>query len=188
MDIIFVLVPLILFILIAPMVIIFTGIKHWCSKCKNYREEARERREQEIREQERRAQRESFEDIIRPFQQQLEQEQQRRHQLQLEILIKEHERQELEARILMERQDRENQDKERQQLGRQRQETYKEDANQVRWGICQDNVFENEKVVAVLPCGHTFHESCIIQWVNRKNNCPYCKRTVQSNDIIQKKY
>ena len=27
-------------------------------------------------------------------------------------------------------------------------------------------------------CGHTFHESCALQWLQHHNTCPYCRRTL----------
>lgn len=34
-------------------------------------------------------------------------------------------------------------------------------------------VFENNKVF--LPCGHPFHADCILDWIDKKPNCPICR-------------
>ena len=30
------------------------------------------------------------------------------------------------------------------------------------------------------PCGHTFHTTCIELWMQRQENCPYCRQAVRS--------
>ena len=30
-----------------------------------------------------------------------------------------------------------------------------------------------------LPCGHTFHGDCILDWIDRKKNCPICRFPLQ---------
>ena len=57
----------------------------------------------------------------------------------------------------------------------QRPQIYRE--NQDGWGICLDDVFEDQSRAKKLPCGHIFHENCIRQWVRSgRNTCPYCRR------------
>ena len=34
------------------------------------------------------------------------------------------------------------------------------------------------KSVAVLPCGHRFHEECILEWLDEQPNCPICRAHV----------
>lgn len=31
-------------------------------------------------------------------------------------------------------------------------------------------------------CGHTFHESCLCQWLKRRTNCPVCRRDLRGGD------
>jgi len=42
------------------------------------------------------------------------------------------------------------------------------------------NLFNDDNIT--LPCKHNFHESCIIKWLDTKNNCPLCR----SNMIYKK--
>ncbi len=39
--------------------------------------------------------------------------------------------------------------------------------------ICMDNYSENHKC-SELYCGHKFHHSCILEWMNEKKTCPLC--------------
>jgi len=39
--------------------------------------------------------------------------------------------------------------------------------------ICMDDYSENHKC-SELYCGHKFHHSCILQWMNEKKTCPLC--------------
>ena len=41
--------------------------------------------------------------------------------------------------------------------------------------ICLDSI---EKNLKKLKCGHCFHKSCINQWLEKKNDCPYCRKRV----------
>lgn len=40
--------------------------------------------------------------------------------------------------------------------------------------VCQDR-FEVGSSVKLLPCGHCFHEPCIIPWLKQSNSCPVCR-------------
>jgi hypothetical protein len=43
--------------------------------------------------------------------------------------------------------------------------------------ICQDELVEGVTEL-VLPCGHCFHEDCIIPWLERSRSCPNCRKPV----------
>lgn len=41
--------------------------------------------------------------------------------------------------------------------------------------ICIAHYHEGDHI-RTLPCNHSFHESCLIQWLRRKKTCPICRR------------
>ncbi|KAF8364265.1 trul-1 [Pristionchus pacificus] len=48
--------------------------------------------------------------------------------------------------------------------------------------ICTSG-FRPDKIAA-LPCGHTFHYDCVIQWIQTSKNCPSCRvRCIERNVI-----
>ncbi|NXV83578.1 TRAIP ligase, partial [Atlantisia rogersi] len=53
--------------------------------------------------------------------------------------------------------------------------------------ICSD-FFDNERDVAAVPCGHTFHCACLIQWFDTapSRTCPQCRIQVGKKHIIHK--
>ncbi|NXP53840.1 TRAIP ligase, partial [Heliornis fulica] len=53
--------------------------------------------------------------------------------------------------------------------------------------ICSD-FFDNERDVAAVPCGHTFHRACLIQWFDTapSRTCPQCRIQVSKKHIINK--
>ena len=36
--------------------------------------------------------------------------------------------------------------------------------------------FENEEIIAMLPCSHRFHQECVMEWLSCSNKCPLCKQ------------
>ncbi|NXN94989.1 TRAIP ligase, partial [Rhinopomastus cyanomelas] len=53
--------------------------------------------------------------------------------------------------------------------------------------ICSD-FFDNERDVAAVPCGHTFHYACLTQWFDTapSRTCPQCRIQVSKRHIISK--
>ncbi|NWW32041.1 TRAIP ligase, partial [Panurus biarmicus] len=53
--------------------------------------------------------------------------------------------------------------------------------------ICSD-FFDNERDVAAVPCGHTFHQACLLQWFDTapSRTCPQCRNQVSKRHIINK--
>ena len=33
-----------------------------------------------------------------------------------------------------------------------------------------------------MPCGHRFHEKCLLQWLRSHNTCPVCRFAVEASD------
>jgi hypothetical protein len=38
-------------------------------------------------------------------------------------------------------------------------------------------------VAAKLDCGHKFHENCLVDWLDKKSNCPICRAQVHWSDF-----
>ncbi|NXM96452.1 TRAIP ligase, partial [Sylvia borin] len=53
--------------------------------------------------------------------------------------------------------------------------------------ICSD-FFDNERDVAAVPCGHTFHQAFLLQWFDTapSRTCPQCRNQVSKRHIINK--
>jgi len=57
--------------------------------------------------------------------------------------------------------------------------------------ISKDKEQEKEKEnIAILECGHRFHEKCIIEWLKKHNICPICrvKQKIGNDDDNNKNY
>ncbi|KAG2762388.1 hypothetical protein PC129_g8654 [Phytophthora cactorum] len=57
--------------------------------------------------------------------------------------------------------------------------TVEEDANEQACSIClnEDPVADEARPVVALPCGHHFHEDCVIDWFSTSPTCPLCRRS-----------
>ncbi|KAK6174923.1 hypothetical protein SNE40_013481 [Patella caerulea] len=53
--------------------------------------------------------------------------------------------------------------------------------------ICAD-LFENNPTVniAAAPCGHTFHETCLMRWLDTSATCPSCRKHCNRKQVIAK--
>ncbi|GFO08408.1 hypothetical protein PoB_003491300 [Plakobranchus ocellatus] len=53
--------------------------------------------------------------------------------------------------------------------------------------ICAD-LFESTQTVniAAAPCGHVFHEACLMRWMDTSSTCPSCRTHVKKTQIIKR--
>ncbi|KAI9303917.1 hypothetical protein BJ944DRAFT_267636 [Cunninghamella echinulata] len=49
--------------------------------------------------------------------------------------------------------------------------------------ICQD-IYEINKFVTKLPCGHEYHQECIVHWLNQSSTCPICRHSIDNTETI----
>ncbi|KAE9456953.1 hypothetical protein C3L33_11159, partial [Rhododendron williamsianum] len=47
--------------------------------------------------------------------------------------------------------------------------------------ICKDSVNVGEKAKE-MPCGHGYHEECIVPWLGSRNSCPVCRFELETDD------
>merc|ERR1719203_473166 len=40
--------------------------------------------------------------------------------------------------------------------------------------VCQEEMPAGSKAKA-MPCGHKFHDDCLLSWVKKSNSCPTCR-------------
>ncbi|XP_046647552.1 E3 ubiquitin-protein ligase TRAIP-like isoform X3 [Daphnia pulicaria] len=52
----------------------------------------------------------------------------------------------------------------------------------VRCYVCQE-LFGDSDVVMAPQCGHTFHNTCITQWLGTKKSCPTCRQTTSNEKL-----
>ena len=49
--------------------------------------------------------------------------------------------------------------------------------------ICIQDVEKGEQIT-VMPCSHTFHSSCVDEWLVQKASCPICKATLDASNVV----
>jgi len=45
--------------------------------------------------------------------------------------------------------------------------------------ICYDSTTKEYDIKIQLECGHWFHKGCILEWRNKRNECPMCKKQIR---------
>ncbi|KAI9562137.1 hypothetical protein GHT06_013102 [Daphnia sinensis] len=50
--------------------------------------------------------------------------------------------------------------------------------------VCQE-LFGDSDVVMAPQCGHTFHSTCITQWLGTKKSCPTCRQTTSVDKLVR---
>ena len=51
--------------------------------------------------------------------------------------------------------------------------------------ICTDG-FELDSDISALQCGHTFHATCLRQWMEHSRTCPHCRNKINAKSIVPK--
>lgn len=47
--------------------------------------------------------------------------------------------------------------------------------------VCQE-AYEADDVAIQMPCLHVFHRGCLLEWLQRRNSCPMCRRQLPTDD------
>lgn len=47
--------------------------------------------------------------------------------------------------------------------------------------VCQE-LFAVGATLVQLPCGHLYHEACLLKWLKLSNTCPYCRRELPTSN------
>ena len=50
--------------------------------------------------------------------------------------------------------------------------------------VCKEDYQEGERLKQ-LPCKHTFHKECVVQWLRRSRKCPICSASVGEGERVR---
>lgn len=50
--------------------------------------------------------------------------------------------------------------------------------------ICSD-ILDGENTNVTTPCGHVFHEICVLQWLEYKSSCPACRQNINKHKLVK---
>lgn len=50
--------------------------------------------------------------------------------------------------------------------------------------ICGD-LFTTSDDISATPCGHTFHNVCLLQWLERSKTCPQCRQNTKEKNVVR---
>lgn len=51
--------------------------------------------------------------------------------------------------------------------------------------ICLD-AFAKTQTLITLPCFHKYHESCIREWLGKRNSCPQCRLRIAPDERVRR--
>ncbi|KAG6596836.1 hypothetical protein SDJN03_10016, partial [Cucurbita argyrosperma subsp. sororia] len=46
--------------------------------------------------------------------------------------------------------------------------------------VCYDEMKEGGEELIRIPCGHVYHKSCVLTWLQRNNSCPLCRKKIEA--------
>lgn len=46
--------------------------------------------------------------------------------------------------------------------------------------ICYDDYNKDSRPIGKMPCGHLFHKSCVLNWIDHNPNCPCCRTVINA--------
>lgn len=48
--------------------------------------------------------------------------------------------------------------------------------------VCQERFKVGDVVITLPDCRHTFHENCVMTWLEKHNTCPFCRKELPTDD------
>ncbi|XP_038876917.1 E3 ubiquitin-protein ligase DZIP3-like [Benincasa hispida] len=63
---------------------------------------------------------------------------------------------------------------------KQKFDGFKEEEETGECCVCCEDLKRKGMEVSRIPCGHVYHKSCILTWLERSNTCPLCRRSLEA--------